>query len=858
MQRIYPIILLFTVCYSNAQEPGQGWTFSPVRDTFSEEALLDLSFLNEEEAGQSGFIGLSQDGESFVNGNGEPIRFWASGGAGLSEDLPSIELSYYARFLAKRGVNIVRYHAEISPDEQTESDFNNPNMEEIDYIWRAVAAFKKEGIYLVISPHWPYSIENPPAEWGFGEYIGNASPAKPWGALYVSDTYQEAMKSWVSVLYGETNPYTGIALKDDPSVAIIQMLNEDGIFFWTINSLADWPDQMALMENLFYNFLIDKYGTIDAAYTAWNDDTNSADDPSNQRMAIENIWAATLSPEASNFPGDISPERISDQIEFMAKQQRSVYEEFYDHYKNTIGCQQLINTTNWKTASSLYLYDAERWTNAAADVIAVNRYVSPTHVNLTNPSYDGYRIDPGDYYVGESVLLNPNKLPISSKQVDGHPFLVTESGWNLPAKYQAEGPWLIAAYSSLLGIDGYFWFNPSHQGYDDNPYYDFWREYENIGTYPMFRWTSSIPGTTAMYPANAYIFRKGLIQESDPVVHEERPLQNIWDREVPVIAEENGFDPNRDSYGNQSDPAETEVIPFAFLTGKVEAAYGQGGSTSISSDINSLVDLSNKKIGSVTGELELDYGKGLATMSAPMAQGATGFFSDGEESYEVELPDITLSVKNEYAAISVVAMDDTPLGNSGQILVQIGTVYRPTGWIEKPAQFEPSEGNVQNGFQIVNTGRMPWKAANSLMSIEFKNQTIRSAHALNINGEKGDEIMLFPTSDGVRMYVPLNAIYIMLSTDEPGLIAGTGKFNDQWRVYPNPSSDHITIKLDREIRQKVDAVELMDITGKTVMKAAFKNRDSLRMDHPGLKNGIYLLILRQGEKVFDRRKLLIE
>ena len=853
------LLIVFSISSLNplfAQEPGAGWTFNPQNDAFSEDAILDLRFLNEDEAGQSGFIGLSEDGECFVDGNGVPIRFWASGGAGLSENLSSIELSYYARFLAKRGVNIIRYHAEISPDE-SETDFNIPNMEEIDNIWRAVAAFKKEGIYVVISPHWPYAIENPPVEWGFGEYTGNGT-AKPWGALYISETYQEAMKSWVSVLYGETNPYTGIALKDDPSVAIIQMLNEDGIFFWTINSLANWPDQMAIMENLFYSWLISKYGTIESAYAAWNNDTNPNDNINNQRMGIENIWVATLSVDDPNLPGDVSQVRISDQIQFMAEQQRSVYEEFYDHYKVTLGCKQLINTTNWKTASSLYLNDAERWTNAAADVVAVNRYVSPTHVNPNNAGYDGYRIDPGDYYIGESVLKNPNKLPISSKQVDGHPFIVTESGWNLPAKYQAEGPWLIAAYSSLNGVDAFFWFNPSHQGFDDNPYYDFWREYENINTYPMFRWTSSIPGTTALYPASAYIFRKGLIQESDPVVLEQRPLQSIWDRELPVIAEENGFDPNRDSYGNQNDPTETEVIPFAFLTGKVKVAYGGDGNTVIDAQINTLVDLGNKTIGSSTGELKLDYGKGLATMSAPMAQGATGFFSDGESTQDVELPDITLSVKNEYAAISVVSMEDTPLGNSGKILVQIGTVYRPTGWVEQPAQFEPSSGDVRDGFQIINTGRMPWKAANNMMSIEFRNQNIKSAHLLTANGEKSDEILLFPINDGVKMYVPSNAMYIMLSIDEPNLIAGTETKNSLWSVYPNPSDSQISIRLDKKLRGQVDELEIMDIQGRSQLKMKLQKDDRVEINPTGMPRGVYLLILKKGGKAFDQRKLILE
>ncbi len=43
-------------------------------DNFSEEALLDLRFLNEDEAGDNGFIQQSVDGEGFTYGDGEEVE----------------------------------------------------------------------------------------------------------------------------------------------------------------------------------------------------------------------------------------------------------------------------------------------------------------------------------------------------------------------------------------------------------------------------------------------------------------------------------------------------------------------------------------------------------------------------------------------------------------------------------------------------------------------------------------------------------------------------------------------------------------------------------------------------------------
>ena len=66
--------LLFIVFNSLAQQPKDGWSFNYPGDNFTDEALLDLRYLNEKVAGENGFIQLSEDGNSFVNEAGEPVR----------------------------------------------------------------------------------------------------------------------------------------------------------------------------------------------------------------------------------------------------------------------------------------------------------------------------------------------------------------------------------------------------------------------------------------------------------------------------------------------------------------------------------------------------------------------------------------------------------------------------------------------------------------------------------------------------------------------------------------------------------------------------------------------------------------
>ena len=72
--------------YKPGESPGflptikdeDSWAFAPKVDSFSSVALFDLRNLNENYAGEHGFIGLSSDGNSFVRGDGQPIRFWGA------------------------------------------------------------------------------------------------------------------------------------------------------------------------------------------------------------------------------------------------------------------------------------------------------------------------------------------------------------------------------------------------------------------------------------------------------------------------------------------------------------------------------------------------------------------------------------------------------------------------------------------------------------------------------------------------------------------------------------------------------------------------------------------------------------
>jgi hypothetical protein len=439
-------------------------------------------------------------------------------------------------------------------------------------------------------------------------------------------------------------------------------------------------------------------------------------------------------------------------------------------------------------------------------------------------------------------------LPINIKQPRGHPVVVTESGWNLPHKYQAEGPFLVAAYMSLSGVDAFYWFNPTTSGYDPNPYF-YWTTLTG-GQHPLSRWSVSIPGQMAMFPANALIYRLGYISESKTMVSENRSLSSIYQRNVPVISEEMGFDPNRDTY--EPVLGQTELNPVSYLTGKIEVKYNtpQDGKL-IDPSMLSLINLSGKTVASSTGELKWDYKKGICTINSPFTQGICGFVG---QTGVFQLKDVTITTQNDYATVNVVSMDKIPLSTSARILVQVGTVYQPSQWAETSTIFD-NKGVKTNGFRIDNTGKMPWKAAKTKVSITLKNKVINSATLLDAAGYSIGKAPVIRNGDNISYTLPENAMYIVLTSE---ISTGMAEVNSQskMKVYPNPSNGKFYIDVPNA-NLKSYSIDVFNILGIKVFEKYLANT-LIEIDLKHCSKGTYFAILREGETRMEVQKLIFQ
>ena len=508
------------------------------------------------------------------------------------------------------------------------------------------------------------------------------------------------------------------------------------------------PAQQERLGKKFGAWLVKKYGSLDKAMRLWGEVGHGDDDFVHGRVGLFNIWPMTR-PQTGGME-----KRVADELAFYAETQRKFYADISAYYRDELGCRQLINASNWKTADPIRLNDVERWTYAATDVIAVNKYYGGAHVGDNS----GWRIDPGHHFSQPSALLNPRELPTNLKQVVGHPMIITESTWVSPLIYQSEGPFLTAVYQSLTGVDAFYWFTASKPEYDLDPFANFL----NLnGQHPLFKWSASIPMIMGSFPAAALMFRMGYIKQGEPVVHEERTLQSLWNRDTPIIAEDPSFDPNRDRDNRGSPSAlKADIDPLAFLVGPVEVKYEGDPVKTRVVDLSRYIDHQRKTIKSITGEVVLDYSSGLCTLNAPKAQGACGFLS---KARVIRLSDVAIRSHNAYAAVAVVSMDNQPLGSSRRILVQVVTAARPTGWRTREAKFPGEDGKTMlRGLQVLRTGAPPWRIANTEIGLTVWNPNLTKATLLDVAGYSVKELTGTHEVGNFSLSLPPETMYIIL------------------------------------------------------------------------------------------------
>lgn len=628
----------------------------------ADNSPIDLSHLNEKVAGQEGFV--ATQGEQFILPQSKtPVRFWGVNVASDAVRLPDGELDLLASMLARRGVNWVRLHGAFYAQEG--ENFGKIDDAQLQNIRRAVAIFKRHGIYSTLSIYFPVWVKLD-ARHGWPGYQNN----NPFALLFIDEKFQDIYRNWWQQLLTRTDDANPVALKDEPAVLSLELQNEDSLFFWTFQPYRMVPAPATeQFERKFCDWLKSKYGSADAALKAWNTDAVKGDDPANGRIGICELWRMFNNRDA----------RSKDTVAFLYELQRDFYTHQRDFLRNQLGAKSLISASNWTTASEQYLAPLERASYLAGDFIDGHGYYNGVHEGPRA----GWLVSEGDSYTDRSALrFDPEKPgdkpqpwnPIFGTTINNLPRMISEIDWLEPSSFRGEGPILCATYGAMQDVDALGFFAVGASGWQ-----------QSISKFALMS-----PVELGEFPAAALIYRQGLVSRAAPIVDGSVSLKDLLDLRGGL----------------------TGTDGKARWVGSSSLQIGDAPTRRPSVDVSSFV--SGTTITSSTGELRLDSAKGLLQTNSPRAKGITGFLSAGGR---IDLGGVAIESGMTFGTILVVPLDEKPIDQSSKLLVQVMSQQQNNGW---KTEGEPMKKIVSFGTAplvvkefagtIAFAGERKWKA----------------------------------------------------------------------------------------------------------------------------------------------------
>jgi len=200
------------------------------------ESFIDLSKLNHKPAGNRGFI--KAVGEHFEFNDGNLIRFFGTNVQANSLFINDKDLiKQHAKRIASLGFNLVRLHHHdslwVNPNVirkgQTTQEINDKALD--TYFWW-VKCLKDEGVYVWVD----LQVQRP---WREGDELPGwdtdlAPKAKKGmnvakGFIYLNKRMQDLTKKFNTEFLTRVNPYTKLALTDEPAVMGIMITNENDL-----------------------------------------------------------------------------------------------------------------------------------------------------------------------------------------------------------------------------------------------------------------------------------------------------------------------------------------------------------------------------------------------------------------------------------------------------------------------------------------------------------------------------------------------------------------------------------------------------------------------------------------------------
>ncbi len=369
-----------------------------------DDAPIDLRHLFETEkpAGRHGFLAC-RDGKLCFE-DGTQARFWGVNFNSAANFPPHHYSEKVAVRLAKFGVNLVRFH-------QLDGDWSTPNifqftkgprlentrqldpesMDRLDYL---IHCLKREGIYVYFDLLTYRRFRS-----GDGVESTNACRAAARPQSNFDPHLIELQQEYCEQVWNHYNPYTGLAYKDDPVIALTEIANENEV-------LAHFNELPEVYRN-----------QLEERYLAWRSERGL---PALERpIAFEEYDGPTT--------------------EFLVELQRNYFNRMRQ-YMLDLGVKIPITGTNWAVGGAATLASQSEMD------------FTDSHVYFYNWGWRPYE----KRVMTETMLqyVDPWYRSLSSMRVLDRPFFVSEWDHPWPSEWRAEAALNLAAVTALQGWGG--------------------------------------------------------------------------------------------------------------------------------------------------------------------------------------------------------------------------------------------------------------------------------------------------------------------------------------------------------------------------------------------------------------------
>ena len=662
------------------------WTgFDPKKRTGT---ALDVSRLLDAPAGKHGR--LAAKGERFVFRDGTAARFIGVNIVASANFPTHAEADKLAELLAQMGVNMTRHHHMDAAWSRPNVFGNGPNtlkldpemMERFDYL---IDQLQKRGIYQFFDMLVHRKVTKADGVPGADALIAGLKIEGEFDPKLI-----ELQERFVEQFMGHKNPYTKRAYAKDPAVALLEVINEDSLFWMQPEGdfAVKSAEEKALLNRLFSKWLTKTVpGGRAALAQRWGDTNGLGPDEDPTKGNVNAVVAV-----GKGGDKQLSPARAADTLRFFYDTALAYYRKISAKLEQ-VGYRGLIAGSN-------------HWTDHPLDLLVNAEFgFIDRHAYWSHPQ-GGWGYSTGISWDPSPMVKDKNLGVVGSlarRRVRGLPYSCSEWQTSAPNDYRQEGLLLVASYAALQGSHP-LQFAISHaleKSVDKPSLIE-----SNFDVIEQ-------PAGLGAWPAAALLFHRGDVRLSEVEAYLRVERQGLFAPGVLV-----------------NPPAQLGLIA------RTGIAF-DGGQSAAGLEALRAKYVEGDWVRSSTGELRHNASIGRFEVDTPRTQGIVSFQSDAA----IDLGNVSILLQSPFAVVVLSSLDDQPISSSKRWLVTaLGNAVN-TGM-----KLDPS------GNRLADRGTAPVLVEPIIGKITLKKLAGGSAglkaYALDAAGGRAKEIPLAKTSDG--------------------------------------------------------------------------------------------------------------